>query len=235
VSQQGPADQPAQLPVTGQLSPVGMASGPPPSAVTGPGESWNTSSMTSSITSWITKAELRFAAVLLVACVAIGAVLGVCWRLWSHTATLGQLLGGHSFIPDETEGFISSDGRFVVLTGGAGLLLGAFAWSRRQQRGPATAVALVISAVIGAVVCDLVGRLLGGGRDTGPVGTIVDRLPLQVHGQVFLLSWAFAALVVYLLCALFAESDDLGRASGAPSGPVMGAVSSPSPSTAGSA
>jgi len=65
--------------------------------------------------------------------------------------------------------------------------------------------------VIGALVTDLVGHTVGGGKDTGTLDTVVPRLPLEVHAPGVLFLEGAGALLVYLLCTLFAASDDLGN------------------------
>jgi hypothetical protein len=140
-----------------------------------------------------------------------GAAAGPVWAAWSHTATRGLVYTKTAIIPDQTEGFISSDGRFVVITGLIGLVAGLAAWLRRDVRGPVVAGALALGGVLGALLTDLVGGLAGGGRDTGAVGSVLTRLPLSVHAQACLLVEAIAALIVYSIGALSAKPDDLGR------------------------
>jgi hypothetical protein len=141
----------------------------------------------------------------------VGIVLGIVWHLWSRTPTAGLVYTSHSIVPDETEGFISSDGRFAVLTGAIGLLAGVLAWTRRAYRGPAIATALTVGGVLGAILTDVIGRLLGGGKDTGTLNTVLARLPLQVHAIGLVGLEAALALLAYLLPALFVTADDLGR------------------------
>ncbi|HSY15029.1 MAG TPA: hypothetical protein VK816_03510, partial [Jatrophihabitantaceae bacterium] len=50
--------------------------------------------------------------------------------------------------------------------------------------------------------------------DTGPVNTLLPRLPLQVHAHGLLVVEAALALIVYLICALFAARDDLASVRG---------------------
>jgi hypothetical protein len=157
-----------------------------------------------------TRGELLFALKLVVGLIVLGAVLGLVWHEWSTTATLGRVYLNHAILPDETEGFISSDGRFLVLTSAAGLLAALVAWSRRAWRGPVTAAALAVGGTLGALVTDGVGRLVGGGRSDGALNELLRRLPLQVHATALLPFEGGVALIVYLIAVLFASRDDLG-------------------------
>jgi hypothetical protein len=159
---------------------------------------------------WITRDELVSGALLVLALVVAGAVVGVIWHLWSDTATRGLVYYKKAIVPDETEGFVSSDGRFVVLTAILGLLAGIACWLRPHGRGPVGVAALAIGAVLGSFVTGLVGYLIGGGSTAGAIGTQLARLPLEVHARGFYFVEAFFGLVVYLVCALFVSRDDLG-------------------------
>ena len=85
------------------------------------------------------------------------------------------------------------------------------AWFWRSSRGWLTAAALAVGAVTGALVTDMVGRMVAGGTDTGALDTVLPRLPLEVHAHGYLFVEGAGAMLVYLLCALFSPSDDLGN------------------------
>ncbi len=159
---------------------------------------------------WITRPERRFGLQLVGIFVVVGILLGFVWRLWATTATAGLVIAPNTVIPDETEGFISSDGRFVLLTVPVGLLVGIFAWTRRPTRGPVVVAALGIGGIVAALVTDVIGELVGGGAGTGKVGTDLPRLQLFVHASGLLALEALAAVGVYFLATMFASSDDLG-------------------------
>lgn len=170
---------------------------------------------------WITRSELRLAGITIAVLAAVGAATGLGWAAWARTATRGLVYTKTAIIPDETEGFISSDGRFAVLTAVIGLAAGALIWQRRDQRGPVAVAGLGIGALIGALLTDLVGHLVGGGTTSGTVGTVLPRLPLQVHAYGFVLVEALFAVGCYVICAAFINPDDLGRPS---AGSVRGGV-----------
>ncbi len=81
---------------------------------------------------------------------------------------------------------------------------------RRPRRGPVTVAALVVGTVAGAELTNLMGHLVGGGSTAGKLGTQLARLPLEVHAIGLLFVEGALALLVYLLCTLFATPDDLG-------------------------
>ena len=171
---------------------------------------WSPAPPSAPFAPWFSRAELVAAYLAVFGLVVLGSVLGILWHFWSNTPTRGLVYTAHSIVPDETEGFVSSDGRFAVLTTVLGLLAGLLAWLWRSRRGWLMIAGLTIGAVAGSIATDLVGHLLGGGRSSGTVNTVLPRLPLQVHAYGLLFLEGAAALAVYLICALSASADDLG-------------------------
>jgi hypothetical protein len=159
---------------------------------------------------WATRGELIFAAQVIGALLLTGVLVGLLWRVWASTATRGLVYYHGAIVPDETEGFISSDGRFALLTTLVGLAAGVLVWLRRSRRGPVAVAALAFGAVAGAALTDLVGHLVGGGSTSGKVGTQLHRLPLEVHAIGLIFVEGAFALLVYVLCTQFAARDDLG-------------------------
>jgi Protein of unknown function (DUF2567) len=162
---------------------------------------------------WLERDDLRLAAVTIAALAVVGALAGLLWSAWSRTATRGLVYTKTAIIPDQTEGFISTDGRFVVITAAIGIIAGLIAWRLRTRRGPVTVAGLAVGAVVGAGLTDLIGHLVGGGTTKGTVGTVLARLPLQVHATGALFVEAALAVAVYMLWAAFVRPDDLGRGS----------------------
>jgi Protein of unknown function (DUF2567) len=160
---------------------------------------------------WIQPGEVRGAGVIAAALAIVGALAGFGWSAWSATPTRGLIYSKTAIIPDQTEGFISSDGRFVVITAIIGVIAGLIVWRFRSVRGPVAVLGLAVGAVVGALLTDLVGRLVGGGTTSGAVNTVIRQLPLQVHASGLLLIEALLAVGVYVLGAAFINPDDLGR------------------------
>lgn len=148
---------------------------------------------------------------LVLALAVLGALLGVLWQWWSPPGPIGYVVAPHAIQPDETEAFIAGDGRFAAICAGAGLLAGAATWVRTSTRGPITVLALAVGGLLGSLLTDLVGHVLGGGTGDGKANTLLRELPLTVHMRGLLLLEATVAVLVYGVCASFAAEDDLGR------------------------
>jgi len=157
---------------------------------------------------WFSARDLGPAAVILVVLAAAGALLGLWWQHISPR-TKGFVYLPNAVIPEEKESFVATDGRFLLLTCSAGVIVAVAAWLRRSARGPATALALVAGGLLGALLTDFVGRVTGGGHDDGALNAVIT-LPIRVHARGLLLVEASIAAFVYAACALFAKRDDLG-------------------------
>ncbi|SHG63025.1 Protein of unknown function [Jatrophihabitans endophyticus] len=155
-------------------------------------------------------ADLRVAAVIVLALAVVGALLGLVWAAWSPPGPIA-LVRSAGLQPDETEAFVAGDGRYLVLSAVAGLLAGLLAWTRSRQRGPIVLLALAVGGLAGSLLLWAVGRLTGGGSTDGKVNTIVARLPLTLHAHGLLFLQAGVAVLVYGLLVAFAARDDLGR------------------------
>jgi len=158
---------------------------------------------------WVTRRDLRFGGVL-VGCLAFAGVLvGFVWLAIAPRAH-GFAYLNHTVVPVENESFVASDGRFLLLTAGVGLVAGLLSWLDRASRGPAVAAALGAGGLLGAVLTEVVGRVTGGGKTTGALGDTL-KLPVTVHAPGLLLAEPASALLVYGVFVLFAKRDDLAR------------------------
>lgn len=169
---------------------------------------------------WATRDELRAGAVIVLVLAALGAALGPVWHWWSPPGPLGFVVAPHAIQTDESETFVAVDGRFALLTGAVGIAAGLVVWFLRRVRGPMAAVALAFGGFAGAVLTELVGRLLDNGTGSAPVNTLIRHLPLQVHATALRLLEPMLALLVYSVFTAFAADDELGR--GRPSAPSVG-------------
>ena len=157
---------------------------------------------------WFTSRDLGPAAVVLIGLAILGAVLGLIWQAISPR-TRGFVYLPNAVIPEEKESLVAADGRFLLLTCAAGVVVAIAAWMRRSARGPATALALVVGGLLGALLTDFVGRLASGGHDSGALNAVIT-LPVRVHARGLLLIEPALAAFVYAACVLFAKRDDLG-------------------------
>jgi hypothetical protein len=162
---------------------------------------------------WLVRRDLVVAAGVVGVLVGVGALVGLLWAAVSPR-TVGLVLRSGAVIPDETEGFVGTDGWFALLTMGVGLLAAIALWTRRSWRGPAVVAALAVGGVGGSLSAALVGRLSGGGQSTGKPGTVIT-LPVSVHAVGLLFAQGALAVLVYGLLVAFAKHDDLGRTDGA--------------------
>jgi hypothetical protein len=169
---------------------------------------------------WFTRRDIEVGVGVVVVLAVVGVLIGLLWWGISPGRPLGVTIGKGQVVADETESFISTDGRFLILTAVVGLIAGFLLWTRRAWRGPVAIAALAVGGFAGALLTDLIGRSLGGGQATGPLNQAIT-LPLSVHARSLWLAEPFLAVLVYGLFALFAAGDDLGRAEEiAPSAPT---------------
>lgn len=119
-------------------------------------------------------------------------------------------LDGSTFvIPAENESWVAGDGRFVLLSLGAGLVVALVAYALRSLRGP-LGVAVVAAGSLGAsALASLVGQALSHGATTAPLRTAFTP-PLHLHAQATLLVWGLTATVVYTLIAGLSTDENLG-------------------------
>lgn len=158
---------------------------------------------------WGERADIRFALVVVLGLALLGVALGWPWQDWSPR-TIALVYNAAGLVPDETEAYVAADGRFAVITASVGLVAGVLVWFRRGRRGPITVIGLAAGAVAGSYCTELVGRLTGGGTTHAAIGTILVP-PVDLHARQLLAVEPLVAVLVYLLCALFAARDDLGR------------------------
>jgi hypothetical protein len=154
----------------------------------------------------------RLLAIIVVVMAAVGALLGLVWQWWSPPGPAGYVIGPGLIQPDETESFVSGDGRYAVIVLTSGIVAGLLVWFAKLARGTPAVFALALGGLAGAGLTALVGHLTGGGHDTGKTNTVIGELPLSVHISGLLRVEAAAAVLVYGLCISFEADDNLGEA-----------------------
>jgi hypothetical protein len=158
------------------------------------------------------RADLLSGAFVAVVLALLGAALGLLWQVWSPPGPLGLVVTPGVIQPDETEAFAAGDGRFAFIGIVVGLLAGGLVWLHRSTRGPIAVLSLAIGGLLGAGATALVGHLVRGGSTSGKAGTLLQHVPLTVHAHGLFVIEAAVAVLFYVVCAAFAERDDLGRA-----------------------
>jgi hypothetical protein len=144
----------------------------------------------------------------------VGVPLGVLWwaiapRAQFHITGDGPVVIGN---PSE-ELLVADDAIFVLILGALGLVAGLVAWLIRRSRGVAGLLGATFGTLAASAMAWQVGQLLGPGptkaalRHVGgqvTTGLALGSLPALAAGPFF-------AVLVYLVAALFARSDALGR------------------------
>ena len=140
----------------------------------------------------------------------VGIVLGLIWGWWSPPGPLARRVPGGT-VTDETEAFVATDGRYLVLVAVAGLVAGGALWWQTRRRGPLAVWALALGGLAGAALTELAGRLTGGGSFDTVQGGFIRQLPVSLHMKGLLFVEPALAVLVYGLFVAFANHDDLGR------------------------
>ena len=146
----------------------------------------------------------------------LGALTGVLW--WWVVDLPGYLVnrdGGASTSERGLADFVAGDAWFTLLGSLAGLLLGWLAWARLRQLGWPVVLIAVGAAVAAALVCWLVGYLLGPDDFTRRMarsrpGDLV-LIQLTIRAKASLLVWPFAATVPVLLASSLGRDDEEPR------------------------
>ncbi len=113
---------------------------------------------------------------------------------------------------------VADDSVLVLILAGLGLLAGALAWAMRRRRGVALLAALALGAAGAAVLAWQLGQLLGPPpteAELAEVGRVVTT-PLRLSAVPALAVAPFSAVLAYLVGALVARGDDLGRTGALP-------------------
>ncbi|WP_347060340.1 hypothetical protein ABC795_07460 [Blastococcus sp. HT6-30] len=108
---------------------------------------------------------------------------------------------------------IGGDAVLVLVLAGLGLLAGAVAWRLRRGRGVGMLVVLAVGTSLAALVAWQTGELLQPAPSEAQLAEVGARVTtgLVLGSSPGLAAAPFAALLVYLGCALVAADDGLGR------------------------
>jgi hypothetical protein len=157
-------------------------------------------------------ALLRFLAFAL----GLGAVVGVLW--WQVVDLPAYLVGpdgGASTSERGLTGFVAGDAWFTLLGALAGLLLGWLGWAKLKNLGWPLVLVVVLAAVAAALVCWLVGYLLGPGNfnarlaQARPGDEVL--IQLTIRARASLLVWPFVAIIPVLLGSSLGRDDEEPR------------------------
>jgi hypothetical protein len=162
----------------------------------------------------IRKTDLVWAAVWALVPVVAGLVLAFGWHaLGPHVEIVMTAPDQPDLTDYNTEAFVAGDGRFAVLTGIAGVVVGALAWLLRRGRGPLLVIALAAGSLGGAYLTWKLGTHLGEAEyrhllKTAATGThFPQNMQLRAEGLVYL--EPLAAVAVFVGCAAWSRFPDL--------------------------
>ena len=165
--------------------------------------------------------DLRGAAGWALALAVAGIPAGLLWVWLAPRARFEVVDGGAVPVGHPSaELLVADDSVLVLVLAGLGLLAGGIAWAMRRRRGVATLVATAVGTALAAVLAWQLGELLAPGPTAAQLGDVGTRVTtgLDLSSLPALAVAPFTALLVYVVAALFAGADDLGRRDGSSSG-----------------
>lgn len=162
---------------------------------------------------WLQPAALRSLLRFVALALGVGAVAGVVW--WRAVDLPGYLVGPDGAASTSERGlaaFVAGDAWFTVLGLVGGLVLGWVAWRRLGAVGWPMVLVVACAALGAALVCWLVGYLLGPGNFNQRLavarpGDLV-RIQLTLRARASLLAWPFAATIPVLVGASLGRDDE---------------------------
>ncbi|MEU8589836.1 AAA family ATPase [Streptomyces sp. NPDC048664] len=163
------------------------------------------------------KTELRDAAVITVAGIVAGALLGLLWAwLTPHVPLVGELVDKNwvVYLKDtEGEQAIGVDGTFTLLAVGFGVVSAVAVFLARRKGGVPLVVGLALGGLLASLLAWRLGVWLGPEKDVIAHAKAVGKgvtfpAPLKLGTKGALLAWPVSALLVHLgLTALFGPRD----------------------------
>jgi hypothetical protein len=143
-----------------------------------------------------------------------GVPLGVLW--WALAPRADYRITGGGPVPignPSDELLVADDAIFVLIVAVLGIAAGVLTWLARRRRGVAVLVGVAFGTLAAAVVAWQVGELLGPGPTRAALTHVGGRVTTSLTlGALPALTVApFFAVLVWLVAALYARTDGLGR------------------------
>jgi hypothetical protein len=163
--------------------------------------------------------DWRWGAVLVGVLAVAGVLLGLLWWGLAPRAHFSVTASGPQVIGNPSEELLAADDAiYTLLVTGLGLLAGAGAWLFRRRRGLAGLVGIVLGMLAADAVAWRLGELLGPRPTKAALASVGGRVTtaLDLGSLPALAIGPFAAVLVYLVAALWTRSDDLGRPAPSP-------------------
>jgi hypothetical protein len=167
------------------------------------------------------RADWRTGLTLLLGLAVLGVLLGVLWWGLAPRAEFRITADGPVAIGNPSEELlVADDAVFVLVVAAVGLVAGLGAWVVRRSRGVAGLVGVALGMLAAGAVAWRIGELLG----PGPTSAALSRVGARVTTGLALDSLPaalavgpFVAVLVYVMAALLARSEGLGRPATSPS------------------
>lgn len=159
------------------------------------------------------KTEVRQAAVVLVASLAAGLLLGAAWMWLAPRVPLVSDATAVFLKDTEGEEAVGADGTFLLLALAFGVIGAGLVFLFHRRGGIALVLGLALGGLLGSVVAWKFGVSLGPTTDVVAHAKQVGKgvafdAPLELRAKGALLAWPIAAMVVHLaLTALFGPRD----------------------------
>jgi LPXTG-motif cell wall-anchored protein len=170
------------------------------------------------------RADLRTSVRVAVGLALAGVPAGLLWWLLAPRADFRITDAGPVVVGNPSEELlVGDDVVYTLVLAGLGLLAGAAAWWLRRRRGVATVLALAVGALVAALIAWQVGELLGAGPTKAELAHVGGRVTtrLRLGGLAALAVAPFMAVLAYLVPAVAARGDDLGREPESTGGEVL--------------
>jgi hypothetical protein len=215
--QPGLEEPPARPPVEGLEPPPGSFAGyPPPTGAEPARYEYGSWPLLPAVhrSHWPRQAEVRWAVVVIAALALVGLGAGALWIGLAPRQSFLVVKAGEAIrSSSEGEAFVAGDGWYFFITLAVGVLAGMLAWLPRSGRGPLMPLALAVGGAAGALVTWVFGEWLTPhlGHDALQRVGATLLFQVQLKAEAAVVVEAFAAVVVYLILAGFAERDDLGN------------------------
>ncbi|PRY50559.1 LPXTG-motif cell wall-anchored protein [Geodermatophilus tzadiensis] len=160
------------------------------------------------------RSDLRGAAVWAGLLALSGLPAGLLWVWLAPRARFEVVEGGAVPVGrPSAELLVGDDAVLVLVLAGLGLLAGGVAWAVRRRRGLAWLLATALGTALAGVLAWRLGEGLAPGPTAAQLADVGARVTtgLELSSLPALAVAPFCALLVYVVAALFASSDDLGR------------------------
>lgn len=159
---------------------------------------------------WL-RGPARVAALTVLGCLVLGALMGVVWSRLAPTAPLSVTEAGAVLDETASGSLIADDGWFAVLGGGLGLVTAILGWLGWRHRVLAVGTGLTVGSLLGGLLAWRVGGWLGPAplhvQAVGAQVGAVLHMPLTIRATAVLLVWPITGLITLFALVAGAEEE----------------------------